>query len=591
MSRDADAVRLDLESRVEGDLLFDALDRVHYSTAACIFEMTPLGVVAPAHADDVAAVVKYCGETGIPLTARGAGTGVAGQSVGEGLILDFRRRMNRILDIDPKRRIARVEPGVVLAKLNAEAARHGLMFAPDPSSGRVCTVGGMIANNASGIHGPAYGATRDHVKSLGLVFDSAHTGVQRRERIADIRHKLRTLLEASKDVLAAARPDTLKNSSGYLVFDVKPDDPNILDKITCGSEGTLAVVTEATLALVPVPEKRVLARLVFRDMASACAAVPALRDIGVAALELVDDTVLGLMRKHPDYAALVPRDAQVLLLAEFSATDAVARAHAIPDLVAFDAGDPKLWLARKAISPLLERLPGPERSTRLIEDVAVDPSCLLDFVNALHGVLDPHGLRAAVFGHAGGGHLHVNVLMNPHDPRTPGLMEEICVQIARRVRQLGGTLSGEHGDGLLRAPYLRGMFGPAYDVFADIKRLFDPRGLLNPGKIVAADDFRFTRRLRGTHRPGLRGDPAHERCNGCGFCIDYCPMQADGLREAFLPRAFANTLVAMNVDPARVPDGPHAQLTARFADRCPACNRCLTSCPAAFNPVPIVQPR
>lgn len=591
MPREADAIRLDLKGRVEGELLFGPLDRVLYSTAACIFEVTPLGVVAPAHADDVAAVVKYASENAVPITARGAGTGVAGQSVGEGLIIDFRRHMNRVIEIDPKRRIARVEPGVVLAKLNAEAAHFGLMFGPDPSSGRVCTIGGMIADNASGIHGPRYGATRDHVRSLGLVFDSGHTPAQRRERVADLRHKLRGILAAGKEKLAAARPATLKNSSGYLAFDVAPDDPGILDKLACGSEGTLAIVTEATLALVPVPEKRVLARLTFRDMESACAAVPPLRDIGVTALELLDDAVLDLMRAHPQYAALVPKDARVLLLAEFESDEAAKRAAALPDVVAFDAGDPKLWLARKAVSPLLERRGGPERSTRIIEDVAVDPARLLDYVRALRAVLDPLGLRAAAFGHAAGGHLHVNVMMNRHDPRTPALMEDVCSQVAARVRALGGTLSGEHGDGLLRAPYLRQMFGPAYDVFVEIKRAFDPRGLLNPGKIVCADDFRFTDRLRATHRPEVRAEPDHERCNGCGYCIDYCPMQADGPLESRLPRALANALVALAADPARVPDGPLAQLTQRFSDRCPPCNKCVTDCPAGFDPVPILHPR
>lgn len=543
----ADAIRRDLSGRIRGELLMEELDRILYSTDASHYQIRPLGAIAPADAADVRTVVDYARARGIPITARGGGTGVAGQALGEGIILDFRRHMNRLVEVDG--RTARVEPGIVLKTLNTALAPRGLMFAPDPSSGRACTIGGMIATNASGIHGLRYGAVRDHIESLTAVWDAP----DRRDEIS------RAVAGAREGYIG---PDTLKNSSGYLLD--AGDEP---ERLLIGAEGTLGIVTEARLKLTPLPAARRFLKIGFRDIETACAAVLALRAHNPSAIELLDGTVLDLMRRG-EYAPLVPRDARVLLIAEFETLP-----PRVEGASSVEAADDKAWAARKAISPMLERWEGSERSTRIIEDVAVHPDRMLDYVRALHATFERHDVAGAIFGHAGSGHLHVNLLMDPHAADTPARMETIAGEIADVTLRLRGTLSGEHGDGLIRTPYLAKMFGPLYDAFVETKRAFDPGNLFNPGKIVATNDLGAGARLRRA-RGTERFDPALERCNGCGWCADYCPIYAEDPREASIPRAFVNARLA----------GSRALDTA-FAARCPPCNRCVKDCPAGFDPL------
>lgn len=550
----SDAIRRDLAGRIEAEFLFDDLDRLLYSTDASHFEIRPIGVIAPANAAAVAAIVAYARARRIPIIARGAGTGVCGQALGEGIVLDFRRHMNRVLDVDT--RAARVQPGVVLNRLNAETARYGLMFAPDPSSGRACTIGGMIATNASGIHGVRYGATRDHVDSLTCVLDAP-------DRAGEIRDAAEEIWRRYAREILSNRPESVKNSSGYLLYNPLRKGEFDLGRLLVGSEGTLGIVTEARLKLVPIPQKRVFVKIGFADVEAACRAVLDLREREPSALELLDETVLELMRAG-EYADLVPRGAGALLLGEFEEPPPKPA-----EATSFEIADASIWRARKVISPLLERLEGTERSTRVIEDVAVRPDRMADYIRALRECFRRHDVRGVIFGHAGSGHLHVNLLLDPHDPRTPERMDTISREIAEAVRRLRGTLSGEHGDGLLRTAHLPAMFGPLYDAFVELKRAFDPEGIFNPGKIVAAGDARAPfRRSRGVER----FDPTLERCNGCGFCMDYCPIYAEDPHEASLPRALANARVG------------GAALREPFASRCPSCNRCVSECPAAFDP-------
>lgn len=550
----SDAIRRDLAGRIDGEILFDDLDRILYSTDASHFEIRPVGVIAPANAKAVADVVAYCRARQLPVIARGAGTGVCGQALGEGIVLDFRRHMNRIVEIDGE--TARVQPGVVLKQLNDAVADRGLMFAPDPSSGRACTIGGMIANNASGIHGVRYGATRDYVESITCVLDAP-------DRAGEIHREAERIWQAHARAILSHRPEAVKNSSGYLIYNPLRGGEFDIGRLLIGSEGTLGIFTEAQLKLVPRPPKRVFVKIGFADIDAACRAVLDLRERAPSALELLDGTVLDLMRGS-EYAGLVPREAGALLVCEFEEPPPRPA-----EATSFEIADESIWRARRVISPLLERWEGVERSTRVIEDVAVRPDRMPDYVRALRGCFARHDVRGAIFGHAGSGHLHVNLLMDPHDPRTPERMDAIAGEIADVTLALRGTLSGEHGDGLLRTPYLRKMFGPLYDAFVELKRAFDPRNLFNPGKIVAAGDVRAPfRRSRGAERFGA----ALERCNGCGFCLDYCPLYAEDPREASLPRALANARVA----------GVGVQ--EPFASRCPSCNRCVAECPAGFDP-------
>ncbi len=279
----------DLRRLVKGDVLCDDLSRTLYSTAACIFQIMPAGVVVPRDREDVVRVVKYAGEKGIPVTARGAGSGLAGQTLGEGIILDFSKYMNRILETNQVQSWVRVQPGVVLGELNRYLKQFGLWFPPDPSSGDVATLGGMIANNAAGAHTVKYGPTRDYVLGLECVMDDG--SLNGGERWKGIEFEVRSLLASNRDLIEKSRPNVLKNSSGYHVFDPQFD----MNRLLVGSEGTLAIVTEAKLKVIRKPAEKALMRIYFDDLEPMGRAVVALRPLVPSALEVIDKTMIDLV--------------------------------------------------------------------------------------------------------------------------------------------------------------------------------------------------------------------------------------------------------------------------------------------------------
>jgi FAD/FMN-containing dehydrogenase len=526
----------DLRQIVRGDVLFDAVDRVLYSTAACMFEVWPLGAVAPRDAADVQAVVRYARERGIPVTARGGGTGVAGQSVGEGLILVFTRHMAGIRHIDPAGRRVEVDPGVTLAELNAALAPYGLRFPPDPSSGDAATLGGMIGTNAAGTHTLKYGTVKDWVESLDVVLDTGDAARVRRgeavtvasagcARLAGIAGDLRRFLEPRRDVLAGVRPRVTKNSCGYNVYDLLRDGGVDLLPLLIGSEGTLAVTAGATLRVDPKPAHLATLRILLDAVEQVAPVVHALRAFSPSGCELIERAMIDLVRGGvSSLADEVPPATRSAILAEFDGADvrevedrAAAAAAAVRGLgTALDVRMAttqderlRLWALRKKASPLLERIPGPRRSTRLVEDGVVPPDRLADYVHGLERIFERRGLRAFMFGHAGDGHLHVNVFLDRNDPYDRELMRHLLEEVTDLLRTLGGTLTGEHGDGLMRAGFLERLFGPELmEVFREVKRIWDPREILNPGKKVPAKGADFVGLIPA--RPGRSHPGTHE---------------------------------------------------------------------------------
>jgi FAD/FMN-containing dehydrogenase/Fe-S oxidoreductase len=584
----------DLRRLVKGDVLCDDLSRALYSTAACIFQIMPAGVVVPRDREDVVRVVKYAGERGLPITARGAGSGLAGQTLGEGIILDFSKHMNRILETDQVHSTVRVQPGVVLGDLNRHLRQFGLWFPPDPSSGDVATLGGMIANNAAGAHTVKYGATREYVAGLECVLDDGSPSGGDRWR--EIERKMRDLVSANGEVIRRCRPNVLKNSSGYHLY----DSPLEMDRLIVGSEGTLAIVTEARLKVIRRPAERALLRIHFDDIETMGRGVQALRPLGPSALEVIDKSMIDLVRGSVmDCAGELPSNLRAILLCEFDGErleGVLAQAEkargvlsmAMDVQVASGGEYENLWKIRKAASPILDRMQGPLRSTRIIEDASVHPDHLVTYIQGLKRVFAKHGVEGIVFGHAGSGHIHVNVLMDPHGAEDNAKIRPICEDVTELVASLRGTLSGEHGDGILRAAYVRRIFGDLYPLFEEVKRAFDPRGILNPGKKLAPADFDFTRHLRGSRRADVRYVPDSpyrpwlseiEKCNGCGHCRTYCPVYREVPDEAATPRAKAGALMAALEGklPADLPD------LRRVADLCINCKLCLVQCPSKVD--------
>ncbi len=580
----------DLKRIVKGDVLCDDLSRALYSTAACIFQIMPAGVVVPRDSDDVEAVVRYAARRGMSVTARGGGSGLAGQTLGEGIILDFSKYMNRVLHVDPARGTVRVQPGVVLGDLNRYLKTFGLWFPPDPSSADVATLGGVIANNASGAHGVKYGTTRDYVLEFdGVLDDGSRVG---QDRWKELERATRSLMEKNRETLDRWCPNVMKNSSGYHLFDRELD----MSRLIAGSEGTLALVTEAVLRVIRKPSERALLKVCFDDLEQTGRAVQALRPLGPSALELIDKTVIDLVRgSNMEYRDSLPEGLKAILLCEFD-EDLAARVEkarwivrdAIDVATATGEGYQKLWKVRKAASPILDRMEGPLRSTRIIEDACVHPDVFVDYLQGLKRAFAKHGIDGIVFGHAGSGHVHVNVLMDPHSREHNAKMKPLCEDITDLVISLKGTLSGEHGDGLLRAAQARRVFGEAYPVFEELKRTFDPRGVLNPGKKLAPADFDFTKHLRASRL----ADPAYdadspftpwireiEKCNGCGHCRTYCPVYKERLDEMTAPRGKPSAFMAALE--GKLPHDP--AMLREVADTCINCKLCLVLCPTRVD--------
>ena len=616
---DPAAVGDDLRLRVEGEVLFDSLHRTLYSTAACIYQVLPLGAVVPRHEADVLAVLEYARRNRIPITARGGGSGLAGQTLGRGIVLDFSKHFQRVADVDAVRGTVRVQPGVIQAQLNRILRRHGMQFAPDPSSASWCTLGGMLANNAGGSHTIKHGATRENVVSLrlaladGTVLDTEPLarpgqGAWRPGPQARLASGLLDIVTQNREVIDLRSPKTRRNSSGYGLREAVAGRID-LAQVLVGSEGTLGLILDATLRIVPVPKTRATALALFDDLEKSGAAVVEILKFGPSAVELLDGTFVKVIREaDPKTGASLPDGTEAILIVELDGDDPKEvqnRMARLADLLAGRLGlatevrrsarpedTARIWAVRKAASPILSRREGTRRNTRFIEDAAVHPEQMAEFVRRLRGLLKKYELEAAIFGHAGDCNLHCNPMLNQKDPRDLALMETIAREFTDLVMEMGGSLSGEHGDGRLRTPFLRRAYGPLVDVYEKVKRLFDPQGILNPGIIVHDGSYGLTDDLR--YGEGYRRVPTAttiddaiwsreiEKCHGCGACRNYCPVAVETRDEAATARAKANLLRA--VISGRLEPGVVA--TAGFKsimDLCVNCQLCHSECPTAID--------
>src|SRR5260221_3354236 len=506
---DALAVADDLRRRVEGEVLCDEVHRTLYSTAACIYQVRPLGAVVPRHEADVLAVVEYARRNGLPITARGGGSGLAGQTLGRGLILDFSKHFKRVTDLDPKAGTARVQPGVVQAQLNRILRRSRMQFGPDPSSSAFCTLGGMLANNAGGSHTVRHGATRDNVLSLrvalasGEVIETVPWGRRDLEGGASGADPHRALAaglarigDRHRALIEKRQPTTRRNSSGYALRESTGERVD-LAPLLVGSEGTLGLILDATLKILPIARERATALLLFDDLQKAGAAVMEVLKATPSAVELLDRTFIDVIREADErLAGSMPTRTEALLILELEGDETLEVPGRMAGLTSRLTGRAalatevrralrpeeaaKIWAVRKAASPILSRREGKLRNTRFIEDAAVRPEQIPEFVGRLPALLAKYELTAAIFGHAGDCNLHCNPLMSQTDPRDLRKMEAVADEFVDLVIGLGGSPFGEPVGGRLRTPYLRRAYGPLVDVFAEGKQLFDPAGALQP---------------------------------------------------------------------------------------------------------------
>jgi FAD/FMN-containing dehydrogenase/NAD-dependent dihydropyrimidine dehydrogenase PreA subunit len=625
------SLQRDLEAAIDGEVRFDKVSRALYSTDASVYQIEPLGVVIPRSAEAVVAAVAVAAKHGVPITPRGGGTSQAGQSIGAGLVLDTSKHLNRILEINPDEQWARVEPGVVLDELNAALKPHQLRFAPDVSSASRATVGGMMANNSSGARSVLYGKTIDHVLEQRVVLSDgglAHFRPLDRERAEAA--KAGDSIEARAyqaiphlGVIHAAEierrfPKVLRRVGGYnLDAFVSPSSPVDLTRIIIGSEGTLGFIVDARINLVPLPAQKTVMTIEFDQLLDALAATPAILKHGPSAIEVMDDFILSHAKSHPTLDAqrrrMLTADGSALLCVEFYG-------ERLDDLrtrmseVERDLHDPKprhvrqvidaaaqqaIWSFREAALGLSTAMRTDDKAISFVEDTAVAPERLRDYIERFVGIVQRHGTRAGVYAHASVGCLHVRPVVNLKTSAGIAQFERIANEVADLVLEFGGALSGEHGDGLVRGAFNEKMFGSElYQAFRTVKKTFDPQGLFNPGRIV--DTPPITSHLRygagyATPAPVTFFDfsdhdgfgRAVEMCSGVGLCRKkregtMCPSYMVTGDEAHSTRGRANTLrLAMNgsLGDARLSDaGVHDVL-----DLCLECRACKSECPVGVD--------
>jgi FAD/FMN-containing dehydrogenase/Fe-S oxidoreductase len=617
-----------LQDVLDGEVRIDAASRALYSTDASVYQIEPLGVVIPRSLDDVVRAVEVAARHGVPITARGGGTSQAGQAVGAGLVVDTSKYLNKVLAVDPDQRTARVQPGVVLDELNAALKPHGLRFAPDVSSASRATVGGMIANNSSGARSVVYGKTSDHVRELQVVLADGRVATLAPRSGADLAtaqsmpgiegdayRRVPILAQSLAAEIDRRFPKILRRVGGYnLDAFVDPAAPVDLSRIIVGSEGTLAFVTEVTVGLVPLPRAKALLTAEFDHLLDALGAAPLILRHGPAAVEVMDDFILSHTRENARLEAMrrlvVERDGSALLCIEFYGDrdeDLPPRLEALDrDLRAAgfscrtravtDAGaQARVWSLREAALGLSMATRGDGKAVSFVEDTAVAPDRLRDYIARFLRIVDRYDTHAGVYAHASVGCLHVRPVVNMKTAAGLAAFQGIATEVADLVLEFGGALSGEHGDGLVRGAFNEKMFGPTlYQAFRTVKRTFDPDGLFNPGRIV--DTPPITAHLRFGAGYVTPDPPTHfdyaavggfgravEMCSGVGACRKtregtMCPSYMVTREEGHSTRGRANVL-RLALSGRMKEAGLDADGVLGVLDLCLECRACKSECP------------
>jgi FAD/FMN-containing dehydrogenase/Fe-S oxidoreductase len=597
---DGDVFSRALRAAVRGEVRTDAGTRALYATDASNYRVPPRAVVLPRCVDDVSAVVALCHEHGVPLIPRGAGTSIAGNAIGPGVILDFSRHLDAVLELDPSARLARVQPGVVLETLQAAAAPHGLRFGPDPSSYGRCTLGGMIGNNACGAHSIAWGTTAQSVEELLVLLPD---GSQLVAGSGQLPGELATLEREHRRLIRAALPDWPRRGSGYALHHLLPEHGSHLARALVGTEGTCAVLLEATVRLVVPPPAVTLLVLGFPDAPSAADAAPRLLPHRPLTVEGMDAALIEAVRARGRPVAPLPEGGAWLLVefgadvpddATVAARDAAADA-ARPHLVVTDpAHRVALWRIREAGAGLLTRLADGSQAWPGWEDATVPPDRLGDYLRGFADLLAGHGRQGPVYGHFGEGCVHVRLDADLLSSAGRRDFRRLLEEAADLVVAHGGSLSGEHGDGRARSELLDRMYPrEALDLFARFKDAFDPDRLLNPGVLVDPQP------LDADLRPGRERDlpvslalardggslaAATRRCVGVGACRQLagpgvmCPSFQVTRDERHSTRGRAHLLAEMLAGDLVIDDWQSSELHEAL-DLCLACKACVSDCP------------
>lgn len=645
------ALRRALDGR--GRVRFDAHNRGLYSTDASIYQIEPVGVVVPADVEDLVRAVEVCEAHGAAILPRGGGTSLAGQCTNQAVVIDASSALLGVGEIERDaegRSLLWAEAGVTLDELNNHLARlkAGVFFAPDPATTAQATIGGCIGNNAAGSRSVKYGRTVDSIEQIDAVTVTGHRvtfgpGAGQRDPVAlKLADGVIEIVRKYEPLIRQRYPKTLRRNAGYgldlilaqLDRGVTAHDLD-LTKLLCGSEGTLAITLRARCKLLPNPKAKALALVSFASVDAAIDVVPSILTTGPSAVELVDDVVIEAALNNIECRAYVeafprlpgsPRveDLRGVLYVEYheASEDAVRAKFAALRQVLQGKGEVAIrevtdapgmasaWKLRKAGEPLLHGLPGKRKPLTFVEDNAVPPERLGEFVREFRKIVEREGTRAAFWAHASVGVLHVRPLLDPHDEKDMAALKRIAVDVADLAKACGGVMSGEHGDGRVRGPMLERFYGPELmQAFREVKVLFDPKGLLNPGNIVQPGSVdSILERTRMEPRPARvasvpdvrtyftyedHEDFGHavERCNGAGVCRKQsggtmCPSYRGTMDERHSTRGRGNALRLAITGQQGGQQGNAGQAawddpeTIKTLDLCLSCKACKSECPS-----------
>ena len=623
----------ELTRRVDGEVRFDPYSRLLYSTDASIYQMEPIGVVIPRTTDDVQAVVEFAAGEGIPVLPRSGGTSLAGQTVNHAIVLDFSKYLNNVLEVNAEESWARVQPGIILEQLTKQVANHGLQYAPDPTTANRACVGGGIGNNTCGAHSVIYGKTLDHINELDVILSDgsrAHfaplTASELESRLSagglegDIYRGVMRIAAEQQEEIDRTYAKIQRRVSGYNLDEFVPQagltGPVNLARMVVGSEGTLCVVTEAKVNLVSRPTMTSLSVLHFRSVFDASEATMKVLGHDPSSVELIDKMILDRCREALGQSRLlsfIEGDPGAMLLVEFYGEneaeltrkmDALQRdiglAYACVNIMD-RAGQAAVWNVRKGGLGLLMSIRGDAKPIPFVEDPAVDPSVMGDFVRRFDEIVTSHGTTAGYYGHAAVGCLHIRPMISLKNREGIDKMVSIGDAVSDLIKEFGGSMSGEHGDGIVRGVWTRKMFGDRiYNAFRELKQTWDPQDIMNPGKIIdtplmtenlrygsAYEPIHLETKLDFTSDFGFSG--AVEMCNGMGACrkLDgtMCPSFMATRDEEHSTRGRANLLRAALS--GRMPEGAEGSITDKrlhdALDLCLECKACKAECESGVD--------